>query len=221
MSELRAEGRAPGVQRIGLLGGTFDPIHWGHLIMAEEARQQARLDRVLFLPAGEPPHKVGQAITPIAHRLQMVQLAIASHPAFALSRLDVDRPGPHYSVDMVRLFLEQAPAGTEAFFLVGADSLEDMPTWKDPAGLLDLCQVLAMSRPGHGPDLERLAQVLPAVRVRVQVLQMPLIGISGTDIRRRVREGRSIRYLVPEEVRQYILAHGLYRAQEPAEGPSP
>ena len=217
MSELRA----PGVQRVGLLGGTFDPIHWGHLIMAEEARQQARLDRVLFLPAGEPPHKVGQAITPIAHRLQMVQLAIASHPAFALSRLDVDRPGPHYSVDMVRLFLKQAPAGTEVFFLVGADSLEDMPTWKDPAGLLDLCRVLAMSRPGHELDLERLAQVLPAVRGRVQVLQMPLIGISGTDIRRRVREGRSIRYLVPEEVRQYILAHGLYRAQGPAEGPSP
>lgn len=189
--------------------------------MAEEARQQARLDQVFFLPAGDPPHKVGQAITPIAHRLQMVRLAIASHPAFALSRLDVDRPGPHYSVDMVRLFLEEAPAGTEVFFLVGADSLEDMPTWKDPAHLLDLCHVLAMSRPGHQPNLEALAQVLPAVRERVQVLPMPLIGISGTEIRRRVREGRSIRYLVPEEVRQYILAHGLYLTPGPAEGPSP
>lgn len=189
--------------------------------MAEEARQQARLDWVLFLPTGDPPHKVGQAITPIAHRLQMVRLAIASHPAFALSRLDVDRPGPHYSVDMVRLFLEEAPAGSEVFFLVGADSLEDMPTWKDPARLLDLCHVLAMSRPGHQPDLEALAQVLPAVRERVQVLPMPLIGISGTEIRRRVREGRSIRYLVPEEVRQYILAHGLYLTPGPVEGPSP
>lgn len=219
MSEVD-ERLAPGIRRIGLLGGTFDPIHWGHLIMAEEARQQACLDRVLFLPAGEPPHKVGQTITPIGHRLRMVQLAIASHPAFALSRLDVDRPGPHYSVDMVRLFLERSPAGTEAFFLVGADSLGDMPTWRDPAGLLDLCWVLAMSRPGHEPDLDRLAQVLPAVRERVQVLPMPLIGISGTDIRRRVQEGRSIRYLVPEEVRQYILAHGLY-LDGPAEGPSP
>ncbi|MGQ9566771.1 MAG: nicotinate-nucleotide adenylyltransferase [Anaerolineae bacterium] len=220
MSERGAEGRVL-PRRIGLLGGTFDPIHWGHLIMAEEARQQACLDQVLFLPTGEPPHKVGQAITPIAHRLQMVRLAIASHPAFALSRLDVDRPGPHYSVDMVRLFLsEEASAGTEVFFLVGADSLEDMPTWKDPAHLLDLCRVLAMSRPGHQPDLEALAQVLPAVRERVQVLPMPLIGISGTDIRRRVREGRSIRYLVPEEVRQYILAHGLYLTPG-AEGLSP
>ncbi len=219
MSE-RSEGLSPDIRRVGLLGGTFDPIHWGHLIMAEEARQGAGLDQVLFLPAAEPPHKVGQAITPIGHRLQMVQLAIASHPAFALSRLDVDRPGPHYSVDMVRLFLERAPAGTEVFFLVGADSLEDMPTWKDPARLLDLCRVLAMNRPGHEPDLDALAQVLPAVRERVQVLPMPLIGISGTDIRRRVREGRSIRYLVPEEVRQYILAHGLY-LDRPTEGPSP
>lgn len=219
MSEIE-EGLAPGVRRVGLLGGTFDPIHWGHLIMAEEARQGAGLDQVLFLPAGEPPHKVGQAITPIGHRLQMVQLAIASHPAFALSRLDVDRPGPHYSVDMVRLFLERAPAGTEVFFVVGADSLEDMPTWKDPARLLDLCRVLAMSRPGHEPDLDALARVLPAVRERVQVLPMPLIGISGTDIRRRVREGRSIRYLVPEEVRQYILAHRLYLGGL-AEGLSP
>lgn len=197
-------------QRVGLIGGTFDPIHWGHLIMAEEARHQAHLDQVLFLPAGEPPHKVGQPITPVAHRLQMVQLAIASNPAFRLSRLDVDRPGPHYSVDMVRLFLERAPTGTEVFFVVGADSLEDMPRWKDPAHLLELCHVLAMSRPGHQPDLEQLAQVLPTVRERVQVLSMPLIGISGTDIRRRVREGRPIRYLVPEEVRQYIVAHGLY-----------
>ncbi|MGC8839477.1 MAG: nicotinate-nicotinamide nucleotide adenylyltransferase, partial [Anaerolineae bacterium] len=117
MSGAGMEGLAPGVRRVGLLGGTFDPIHWGHLIMAEEARQGAGLDQVLFLPAGEPPHKVGQAITPIAHRLQMVQLAIASHPAFALSRLDVDRPGPHYSVDMVRLFLGRVPAGTEVFFI--------------------------------------------------------------------------------------------------------
>ncbi|MBC7223237.1 MAG: nicotinate-nucleotide adenylyltransferase [Anaerolineae bacterium] len=206
-------------QRVGLIGGTFDPIHWGHLIMAEEARHQAHLDQVLFLPAGEPPHKVGQAITPIAHRLQMVQLAIASNPAFRLSRLDVDRPGPHYSVDMVRLFLERAPAGTEVFFVVGADSLEDMPTWKDPARLLELCHVLAMSRPGHQPNLEHLAQVLPAVWERVQVLSMPLIGISGTDIRRRVREGRPIRYLVPEEVRQYIVAHGLYRPSSPGGAP--
>jgi len=122
----------------------------------------------------------------------------------------VDRPGPHYSVDLVRLFLEQAPSEVELFFVVGADSLEEMPTWKNPAGLLRLCRVLAFSRPGHEPDIERLAQELPEVEQRVQVLEMPLIGVSGSDLRERVRQGRPIRYLVPEGVREYIYSHELY-----------
>jgi len=206
-------------RRIGLIGGTFDPIHYGHLIMAEEARYQAHLDQVLFVPAGQPPHKVGHVITPWQHRLRMNEIAIASNPAFGISRVDVDRPGPHYSVDMVRLFLAQVPPGAEVFFVVGADSLEDMPTWKNPSGLLSLCRVLAFSRPGHEPDMAQLQRVLPLVQERVQVLQMPLIGISASDLRARLRQGRSIRYLVPDGVLEYIRAHGLYAP--PAQGDLP
>ncbi|MGQ9585264.1 MAG: nicotinate-nucleotide adenylyltransferase [Anaerolineae bacterium] len=196
--------------RIGLIGGTFDPIHIGHLVLAEEARAQAQLDRVLFVPAGQPPHKMGHFITPVEHRLRMVEIAIASNPAFGISRLDMDRPGPHYSVDMVRLFQEQSSPEVEVFFVVGADSLQEMPTWKNPAGLLSLCRVLALSRPGHEPDMERLIRELPEMEANVQVLKMPLVGISASGLRERVRKGQTIRYLVPDGVREYIYTHGLY-----------
>lgn len=210
-------GTGQSARRIGLIGGTFDPIHCGHLVMAEEARFQANLNQVLFVPAGQPPHKLGHSITPAEHRLRMVEIAIASNAAFGISRLDMDRPGPHYSVDLVRLFLEQAPPQVELFFVVGADSLEEMPSWKNPAGLLRLCRVLALSRPGHEPDIEYLARELPEVEQRVQVLKMPLIGVSGSDLRERVRQGRSIRYLVPEGVREYIYNHKLYANTRGAE----
>ncbi|NLE76629.1 MAG: nicotinate-nucleotide adenylyltransferase [Chloroflexi bacterium] len=208
-----------GPGRIGLLGGSFDPIHYGHLILAEEARHSLSLDRVVFVPAGQPPHKRGRVLSASQHRLAMTERAIASEPAFVASRLDLDRPGPHYTVDLVRLFLGQAASGAELFFLMGADSLEDLLTWRDPAGLLALCQVAAFSRPGHLPDTEWLAQRLPAVRERVRVIPMPLIGISASDIRQRVRQGRPIRYLLPEAVRDYIVAEGLYlgKVEEPGD----
>jgi nicotinate-nucleotide adenylyltransferase len=199
-----------GVARIGLLGGTFDPIHIGHLIMAEEARSGAGLAQVVFLPAGQPPHKPGIPVSLAAHRLRMVELAIAENPAFSLSRLDLDRPGPHYSADTVALFRQQVPADAEIFFIMGADSLEELPTWKDPARLLAQCRILALSRPEHEPNLAGLCGVIPELRGRVDLLPMPLIEVSSSDLRERVRQRRSIRYLVPEAVRGYIEAHHLY-----------
>ena len=200
----------PHVQRVGLLGGTFDPIHFGHLIMAEQAREQAGLDLIAFVPAGDPPHKLGQSITPSHHRIEMIRLAIASNPACAICRLDVDRPGPHYSVDLVDLFHDQLPCHVELFFIIGGDSLRDLSTWKHPHELLRLCPVLALSRPGHEPDMDYLRSVLPEMDSRIQILEMPLIEISGRDLRQRVRMGRSIRYMVPETVRAYVAQHGLY-----------
>lgn len=199
--------------RLGVLGGTFDPIHLGHLILAEEARDRLRLDRVLLAPAADPPHKAGRRISPAEHRVRMVALAIADNPHLALSRVDVDRPGPHYTLDMVRLLLAEHGPETELFFLMGQDSLADLPTWHRPQELMALCRLAAFSRPDVPLDWEALEAALPGVREQVTLLPMPLLQISGSDLRQRVREGRTIRYQVPPAVEAYIYAQGLYRPQ--------
>ncbi|MCS6845784.1 MAG: nicotinate-nucleotide adenylyltransferase [Caldilineales bacterium] len=197
--------------RLGVLGGTFDPIHLGHLILAEEARDRLRLDRVLLAPAADPPHKDGRRVSPAEHRVRMVALAVADNPHLVLSRVDVDRPGPHFTLDMVRLLLAEHGPDTELFFLMGQDSLVDLPTWHRPRELMALCRLVAFSRPDVPLDWEALEAALPGVREQVILLPMPLLQISGTDLRQRVREGRTIRYQVPAAVEAYILAQGLYR----------
>lgn len=199
------------IERVGLLGGTFDPVHYGHLLLAEEARVAVPLDRVLFVPAGQPPHKLGEPHTAAAHRLRMLELAIEDNPAFGISRVDLDRPGPHYSVDMVRLVQEELGPAVELFFLMGSDSLAHILTWHEPQQLVKQCRLVVAGRPGYAVDLSQLARELPAVEERLHFISMPLIEISGADLRRRVRAGYSIRYQVPEPVRQYIEAHRLYR----------
>lgn len=198
--------------RLGILGGTFDPIHIGHLILAEEARYLLGLDQVLLAPAADPPHKREQGKSPAEHRVRMVELAIADNPHLALSRIDVDRPGPHYTLDMVRLLREDHGPGAELYFLMGLDSLADLPTWHKPLELMQACRLVAFSRPYAEFDWETLEVALPGVRDRVIVLPMPLLQISGRDLRKRARQGRPLRYQVLPQVERYIHEQQLFRA---------
>jgi len=199
------------VVKIGILGGTFDPPHIGHLILAEEAWARLKLDCVYFVPAGDPPHKRGKPLSPAYHRRRMVELAIADNPHFLLSTVDLDRPGPHYTIDMVRLLRDAHPPGTELYFLMGLDSLADLPNWHQADRLLANCRLVALNRYGYKVDWEKLEAALPGVRERVIQLPMPELEIASHVIQQRVREGLPIRYQVLTAVEAYIHEHGLYR----------
>ncbi len=198
--------------RAGLLGGTFDPVHIGHLILAEEARDQLDLSVVYFVPAGDPPHKRDRRLAPVAHRVRMAELAVAGNAQFQVSRVDADRPGPHYTIDMVSLFRQQMPPGGELYFLMGYDSLAELPTWHKPQDLVAACHLVALTRYNVPLDWEHLEAKLPGIRGRVTLLDMPELEIASHHIQARVRAGRSIRYLVPDAVCAYIREHGLYGA---------
>lgn len=196
---------APGA--VGMLGGTFDPIHCGHLLLGEQAREQLGLATVLFIPSAQPPHKMDRPVTAAAHRLAMAQLATASNPHFGVSRRELDRPGPSYTITTIR---ELRAEGHETVFLiVGADALVEIMTWFSPEEIFSEAHVVAAPRPGF--DLERARAALGETRAaRVRLLDVPLLDISASDIRRRVAEGRSIRYMVPDAVADYIAAHEPY-----------
>lgn len=198
-------------QRIGLLGGTFDPLHIGHLILAEEARDQLDLSVVYFVPAGDPPHKQGRRLAPVDDRLAMIERAIAGNPAFRPSRVDADRSGPHYTLDTVRIFQAQLPPGGELYFLMGYDSLAELPTWHQPAELVAACHLVALTRYNVPLDWTYLETRLPGIREKVTLLDMPELEIASHQIQARIRAGRSIRYLAPEAVGRYIEERGLYR----------
>lgn len=200
--------------RIGLLGGTFDPIHIGHLILAQEAREQLDLSFIYFVPAGDPPHKRDRLLTPVEHRVKMVELAVRGNPLFKVSRVDADRPGPHYTIDMVNLIKQELSPDAEVYFLMGFDSLVELPTWHEPAKLVAACHLVALTRPDIPLDLDKLEAALPGIRDRVTLLDMPELEIASHQLQERVRCGRSIRYLVPEPVRKYIAERQLY--QRPA-----
>jgi len=214
-----------------MMGGTFDPIHVGHLAVAEEARDALGLERILFVVAGQPPHKALGAVTAVEHRLAMVALAIAGNPAFELSRLEVDRPGPSYSADTVVELdrLERAAGRTPDLTLImSAETFTDLPTWHAPDRLLALARVAVVPREGYpAPEPGWLARQLPAAggagggqEARVDFLEGPRLGLSSTALRARVAHGRSIRYLVPDVVAEYIAGHSLYRS-DPAGGRRP
>jgi nicotinate-nucleotide adenylyltransferase len=194
-------------QRVGLMGGTFDPIHNGHLVAAEEARVALKLERVLFIPAGRPWQKERPSVSSADHRLAMTKLATADNDEFEVSGIEIEREGPTYTIDTLRTVGEEHP-GAELHFITGADATLEILTWKDPEEALKLATFVAVTRPGH--DLGKLASL--GYRDRIVVLEIPALAISSTDIRRRVAEGRPIRYLVPESVRLYIDEKGLYRA---------
>jgi non-canonical purine NTP pyrophosphatase (RdgB/HAM1 family)/nicotinate (nicotinamide) nucleotide adenylyltransferase len=202
-------------RRVGVMGGTFDPVHIGHLMAAEEAIWALALDRVIFAPAGVPPHKPGATPADAGHRMAMIELAIAGDDRMALSRVDIDRPGPHFTVDMLALLRREGavPAGAGLWFIMGADSLVDLPTWRDPSGIIRLARLAVVRRPGFAPDLGEVARAVPGVADSVDLVEMPLVGVSGTDIRLRVGEGRPIRHQVPRSVEAYIGAQALYRPE--------
>lgn len=196
--------------KLGIFGGTFNPPHIGHLILAETAADTLVLDCVYFVPAAEPPHKVGVPRASVDHRLRMVEIAIAGNQRFRLSRLDVDRPGPHYAVDMVGMFHEQHP-GADLYFLMGSDSLRDLLSWDRPQALVERCNIVVMSRPVIPPDMDMLYAALPLLRDRLISISSPEVDISSTNLVARIRNGQSVRYRLPEEVREYIFQHGLYQ----------
>jgi nicotinate-nucleotide adenylyltransferase len=195
--------------RIGILGGTLDPVHHGHLFAAEEVRATYGLDRVLFIPCGHAPHKDERQITPAEHRYEMCALATASNPGFATSRLEIDRPGPSYTIDTLRELRVIHGADTELFFIIGADALLEIDTWHLPDAVLAEARCVAVPRPGS--ELSGLPSVIGVRRAaRVEVMDLPGLDISATDIRCRAREGRPIRYLTPDPVVAYIGENGLY-----------
>ena len=194
--------------RLGLMGGTFDPIHHGHLFIAEEARQVFALDQVIFVPNRQPALDKGRTVSPAEDRCAMTELAIASNPHFALSRIELNRPGPSYSIDTLRHFHQLCPDPESLFFITGADAIRDLRRWHEPDALLAACRFVAAARPGFDLDSLRADTALWA---RVDVLPIPLLDISSTALRRRVRDGRSVKYLLPELVEAYIQANGLYR----------
>lgn len=196
--------------RLGVFGGTFDPIHHGHLVAAEEVRARLNLDKVLFVPAGLPPHKLDVDITPTRHRLAMLKLAIASNPGFAMSRVDVDRHGPCYTVETLALLHDEYGPGTELFFLMGMDSLVELITWREPERVIRLAWIVVVGRPGFEADINELNKVLPGAKERIRIVDTPLMEVASRDIRMRVREGLPIRYQVPEAVEKYIREHDLY-----------
>ncbi len=194
---------------VGILGGTFDPPHIGHLILGEYAVEALDLDCLLYVPAADPPHKRDRRKTSVEHRLAMLRLALSDNRHFCLSRIDLDRPGPHYSLDMVRIAQAQYP-DAKLYFVMGGDSLRDLPTWNRPAELLTLCWFAVMERPGEDVDPHMHDAALPGLAQRVIILKTPVLEISSSEIISRLREGRSVRYLVPDSVLAYIARHELY-----------
>jgi nicotinate-nucleotide adenylyltransferase len=197
------------VTRLGLLGGTFDPPHYGHLVAAQEVGWQLCLDRVLFLPAGQNPLKQGEQNSPPEDRCEMVRLAIAGNPLFELSRLDLDRPPPSYTADLLRAL--HTP-GRTLFFIVGADILPELPRWREPGEILRLATLVVVNRPGSPPpDVRSLERLHPGAGEHVEVVHIPGVDVAARELRQRVRSGRPIRYLTPPAVERYIRERGLYR----------
>ncbi len=195
--------------KIGVLGGTFDPIHIGHLIVAEEARLKLGLCQVLFVPAGQPWLKQDHDITPAVHRVEMVRRAIAGNAHFRLCTLEVERPGPSYTVDTLAALQEELGGEASLFFILGRDTLASLPLWKEPKKLVQLCRLVVAPRAGS-QDLSHLEEAIPGVLDNVIQLDMPIIGVSSSEIRQRVGQGLSIRYLVPASVERYIVKQKLY-----------
>jgi nicotinate-nucleotide adenylyltransferase len=197
------------IHRLGVFGGTFDPIHLGHLIIATEALYSLDLDFVLFLPAGRPPHKPNRDLSPNEDRWAMLEVAIEDRPGFIPDPLDLAGTGPSYTVDLLRRLSARNP-GAELIFIIGADSLRDFHTWHEPSGIVAQARVAVAARPGIELDLSQAIRRTPSLSERVIVLETPLIGISSTEIRERVRKRRPIWYRVPRAVEEYIEVRGLY-----------
>lgn len=200
---------------IGIMGGTFDPIHHGHLVAAEAVRARLGLERVVFVPAGRPPHKADREVSEERHRYLMTVMATVTNPLFTVSRMEIDRPGPSYTVDTLRAFRDALGERSRLHFITGFDAVREILTWREPEVFLRLCQVVAVTRPGYRvEEVESLRHSLrldPNGPDPLEILEVPALAISSSDIRRRVGAGEPIKYLVPEGVETYIAKMGLYR----------
>jgi nicotinate-nucleotide adenylyltransferase len=197
---------------IGIMGGTFDPVHLGHLAVAEEARRQLNMAEVVFVPAGRPYFKAAFSISSAEHRLKMLDLALADKPYFRISRIELDRPGPSYAIDTLSDMKKELGPDDELYFILGWDALMSLPYWQDPQKLINICRLVAAPRPGFpAPDIHALDKLLPGIAQRAVVMDRPVMDISSTDIRQRVKDGLPIDHLVPKLVAEYIKEKGLYR----------
>jgi len=199
---------------IGVLGGTFDPIHNGHLIVAEEARARVNLAETLFVPAGQPWLKTDRPISAVEHRVEMVRLAIADKPYFKLSTVDIERADASYTIDTIADLQGQIGAEDELFLILGWDSLAELPQWHEPSQLITMCRLVVVPRPGYPrPKLKKLEASIPGLSQRVMFMEGPEIDISASLVRERVAKGLYVRHLVPEPVNRYIKQHKLYVTQ--------
>ncbi len=207
--------------RVGILGGTFDPVHVGHLIIAEEALSRLALDQVLFIPAGQPWLKADQALSAAEHRLKMVELATASNPRLGVSRIEVDRSGPTYTVDTLEQLKRDLGEDVQLYFILGLDTLEQFHRWEQPERIIERCELAIASRPGfqNSRILDEQLGRYPKLGSKVNFVAAPIMDISGSSIRLRASEGRSIKYRVPEAVERYINRQGLYRPVDPSRDP--
>jgi len=198
--------------RIGILGGTFDPVHRGHLEIAREAREAQDLAEVLMIPAGRPPIKTETAVSPAEHRLRMLELAATGTPYLKVSEIEIERTGPSYTVDTVAQLRNCANEEDELYFILGWDSLKQMPVWHEPACIIEICWLIAVPRPGcNRPDMDLLEKEIPGIKERTALLDGPLVDISASEIRGMAARGESIERLVPVKVAEYIKTHSLYR----------
>jgi len=202
------------VQRIGILGGTFDPPQMGHLILGEYTREALPLDHVLFVPVADHPQKLDSTRQPIEHRLAMLKLAVEDNPNFSISTVDIDRPGPHYSADTVQIIQQQHP-DAELYFVMGGDNLRNLPTWKRAKELYESCRLAVMKRADEdiAPDMHQ--DIFPGLAGKVDMIDVPLLSIwlSSTHVVERIKNGKSIRYLVPDKVLDYIHREGIYSSK--------
>jgi nicotinate-nucleotide adenylyltransferase len=202
-------GWALGRRKIGIFGGTFDPVHLGHLIIASEMQYELELELVLWVPAGDPPHKPDQIITPARHRVRMLELALAGREDFVIDHTDLERAGPSYTADTVARIQAQHPED-QMIFLMGADSLRDLHTWREPERILAVAELGVARRPDVEVDLEASIERLPPLRGRVTIVDVPLIGITSRDLRHRVANDEPIAYQIPFAVERYIMEFSLY-----------
>ena len=199
--------------KIGIMGGTFNPIHYGHLIIAESVRESFCLDKVLFIPSGQPPHKPDSEVIDPEHRHEMVRRAVASNCYFEASRVEIDRKGYTYTINTLQSLREEYGREAELYFIIGADLLPELVTWKEFKNVFSMCEFIAVQRPGYdGKSFEEALEHLKMnFDLKLNLTEAPLVDISSSDIRRRCIGGKSIKYLVPEEVEEYIVTNGLYR----------
>lgn len=203
------------ISKIGILGGTFNPIHWGHLMIAETVRDAFSLNKVLFIPSGLPPHKPDDEVIDPEHRFEMVRLSVASNPFFEASRVEIERRGYTYTVDTLRALRDQYGSGVQLFFIIGADVVPELITWREFQNVFKLCEFIAVMRPGHfrkdvDTEVEKLKE---QYGIKIQQTTAPLVDISSSNIRERCSMGKSIKYLVTGDTEEYILTNGLYRSK--------